>query len=363
MVARTLASDQTCPVKFSGDPRVAVWQREHQRIAEGLPPPNTDDRPRRHHYVPEVYLQRFSKRASRGAAQVRRIEARSGPTSAKTIGVRDAAVETDFYTIETDNPQHAHEAEHVIGVYEKAVGYAFQNLDKHGRAHFPDDIDRENLSHFMALQFVRGHDTGDFLEHLLTETSRLVLSTAAEHPPIIRRHLGESGLDTSDEAVADEADLMREAAGTVHATPHRNQTVAMVLDTAVELMPYFYARRWVIGCSATPLVTSDRPVLLLSDELDREEWRGLGVGTADSIVFVLDRHRLLLMRHPDEQNVDAVIDVSPRLASFVNIRLANGARRWVFHQPDDEPLGGVPFDPQPPATSGRSPWRSLPHEE
>lgn len=47
------------------------------------------------------------------------------------MGIRHAATETetDFYTIGTDDPRRAHEAEHTIGLFEKAGGYAFKRID------------------------------------------------------------------------------------------------------------------------------------------------------------------------------------------------------------------------------------------
>jgi Protein of unknown function (DUF4238) len=153
-------------MRFSADPRIAVWEREKARIDANEPPPNAENPPRRHHYVPEMYLKRFAARTKpKGTPRLRRFEAKEGPGGGSIIGVHDAAVETDFYAIESDDPRREHEAEHILSVFEQAAGYAFANLDR-GADHFPDDIDRESLSMFMALQFVRGHDTADFQERL-----------------------------------------------------------------------------------------------------------------------------------------------------------------------------------------------------
>ena len=149
---------------FSDDPRIAVWEKEKARTDANEPPRNFANPPKRHQYVPEFYLGRFSARSKKRKAtpRVMRIESSLGTSSRTLIGVHDAAVETDFYTVETDDPRRVHEAEHIIGVFERAAGYAFANLDRYGPKHFPDDIDRENLSLYMALQFARLHDTRDF---------------------------------------------------------------------------------------------------------------------------------------------------------------------------------------------------------
>ena len=330
---------------FSGDPRVALWEREWARIEANELPPNADNPPRRHHYVPEMYLRRFASRSKgKGTPRVRRVEPRLGPVSAITIGVHDAAVETDFYTTETDDPRRAHEAEHIIGVFEKAAGYAFANLDRRPND-LPDDIDRENLSLYMALQFVRGHDTRDFQERFYTQTSRMLMRVAASQPNYVRNFLTERGDDASDEAVAKASAAFSKAAKTVTATPHKNETVAAILRGPTDFMPYFFKRKWIVARSKAPFLTSDRPVVLLERQDPSDAWRGVGLGTADMIIFVLDRQRALLMQHPLPDHHEGVVDIEPHQTRAINRAVANRARRWLFHHPQADPLAGVPFNP------------------
>jgi hypothetical protein len=342
---------------FSDDPRIAVWQREMARIDANEPPPNSDAPPKRHHYVPEMYLRRFAVQMGRkGVPRVTRIEAKAGPKSSIVIGVRDAAVETDFYNIETDDPRRVHEAEHIIGVFERAAGYAFATLDRLGSGHFPDDVDRENLAMFMALQFVRGHDTGDFQTRIYTQTSRMIMRVAASSPEYVRNFLKERGEDASDEAVAKAAATFREAAKTVLVTPHKNETVEAVLRGPIDFMPYFFKRRWILARSPIPFLTSDRPVVLLERHDPKEAWRGVGLGTADAIVYPLDRRRALIMRHPDPELGEGIVDIDAGFARKLNVAVADRARRWIFHHPNDKPLDGVPFNPKP-KTQGPAPAR------
>jgi hypothetical protein len=49
--------------------------------------------------------------------------------------------------------------------------------------------------------------------------------------------------------------------------------------------------------------------------------------------------------HPQEERAEGVIDVNEGFARKLNILVANGARRWIFHHPDDRPLDDVPFNP------------------
>ena len=333
---------------FSSDPRIAVWEKEKARIDADEPPPNYKDPPRRHHYVPQFYLERFSKRSSSKATpRIKRIEAKGGLDSAVVLGVPDAAVEVDFYRVEADDPRRAQEAEHIIGIFETTAGYAFANLDRGGANHLPDDIDRQNLACFMALQFARGPDTVDFQERAATLTSRMVMRQASTMPDYIRRRLLAQGDDASDEAVAQMASDLDEAARTAVVTPHRNNVVASIFRGVSTYFPYFYERRWGIARTPIPLLTSDRPIVLLQQPGRRKPWEGVGLGTADMIVFVLDRNRALVMQQPEPEHKEGIATVSAAFARQLNAQVANHARRWVFYHPDDNPLDGVPFNPNP----------------
>lgn len=336
----------SCEMAFSDDPRIAAWEREKARVEANEPPPNHQNPPKRHHYVPEMYLARFAARsAPTSTPRVQRLDAKSGPASAIVIGVHDAAVETDFYTVETDDPRRAHEAEHIIGIFEQTAAYAFANLDRYGSDHVPDDIDRENLSLFMALQFVRGHDTADFQTQFYTKTTRMMMRVAAATPGYVRNYLLQQGEDASDDAVGKATRAFQRGAEHMSVTPHKNETVASMLQSAVEFMPYFFKRRWIIARSAAPFLTTDRPIVLLQWPDPNDFWRGVGLGTAETVVFALDRHRVLLMRHPDPRLTEGVVDIEDAFARRLNIAIANRARRWIFHHPDDRPLDGVPFRP------------------
>jgi hypothetical protein len=276
-----------------------------------------------------------------------RVEAKCGPGSGKPIGVHDAAVETDFYRVESDDSRRVHEVEHIIGLFERAAGYAFANLDKLGPGHFPDDVDRESLSMFMALQFVRGPDTSDFGARFCTDTTRMGLRVAATAPEVVRNILSKHGEDTSDEAVARAAALFREGADAVSVSPHKNEIAAFMLRGIVDFMPYFFQRRWAIVRSPIPLLTSDRPIVLLAHEDPGDVWHGVGLETADVIVYALDRRRALFMQHPIPGHLEGVVDINESIARWLNIATANRARRWIFYHPEDAPLGDVPFNPNP----------------
>ena len=286
-----------------------------------------------------MYLRRFAGRVgSNKKPKIRCIEPKADPPRMMLLSVENAAVETDLYMVETHDARSQHIAEHLFGVFESAAGYAFANLDKDGN-HFPDEIDRRNLSLFFALQLVRGHDMGDFQTRLYTEVAKGLMRFSAERPEYVRRHLSEQGDDDSDEAVAQMVDDLREGTDDIKVVPHKNETVAAIMTAPPDLMPYFFRRRWFIMRSGVPLLTTDRPIVLMGEPKSGHLFGDdAGVMNARSIIYVLDRHRVLVMKRPDLATEEGLGTLSPEAASTINRTVASAARRWIFHHPDDEPL-------------------------
>jgi hypothetical protein len=52
------------------------------------------------------------------------------------------------------------------------------------------------------------------------------------------------------------------------------------------------------------------------------------------------------MQHPLPEHHEGVIDIETRHARVINSAVANHARRWLFHHPDDNPLADIPFNPE-----------------
>jgi hypothetical protein len=58
-----------------------------------------------------------------------------------------------------------------------------------------------------------------------------------------------------------------------------------------------------------------------------------------------------MMRHPEPEAAEGTVDADAGFARRLNVIIANLARRWLFHHPDDRPLDGVPFNSNPKARS------------
>lgn len=98
-------------------------------------------------------------------------------------------------------------------------------------------------------------------------------------------------------------------------------------------------RRWtVVRFQRKALITSDTPVTLLP--IDGADIRTpLSLASNAGILVPLDRRVALLMVHGGGQGV--TIAGTTQRSKALNQAIVFGARRCVFHHPDDDPLAGL----------------------
>jgi hypothetical protein len=90
------------------------------------------------------------------------------------------------------------------------------------------------------------------------------------------------------------------------------------------------------------LLTSDNPVGLWTTARDGEQ-PSHGASTAQAIFLPLDRQTALAMVH---RGTDAVATPGSVRARVINLAVASGAERWIFHHPSDRPLRQLQLPPR-----------------
>src|SRR5207244_3759263 len=100
-------------------------------------------RPKRHHYVPRAYLDRF---ASDGQVQVRWRDGRQYLANPKNV-----AVETGFYDIPDAHGEKSSVVEEGLAEADSSAIDVLRRIDVSGAAPEPQDRDRHALALFMAL--------------------------------------------------------------------------------------------------------------------------------------------------------------------------------------------------------------------
>jgi hypothetical protein len=285
--------------------------------------------PRKHHFVPKFYLRHFADDRERIAQVCRK--------SGKVVSVQmisNAAAINHFYTAELPDGTPSADVEKLLGHFETEAAPVVAALARHS---FPVSTeDRGKLAMYMAFQLTRGPEFRDFGQRVMTEVSRLILRVA---PPAHIRSVTEAqGKSITDEQIA----AMR--AAPLEVIPHQNESIAAMCKVAPSLADILFREKdWHVLVSDTPaLLTSDAPVTLWRRPSERSRVEGVGVQTADEILFPISPRTALLLV-PATGRQERVIPMDDALVARINTRVALRARRWIFHTPDTTPLAGLPI--------------------
>jgi len=127
----------------------------------------------RHHLIPQFFLKRFANEQN----QLLMVDGKSGKAS--MTHVKNAAVETGFYTIETDAGP-SDEVEEFLSKVESATAEALRTLD--GGTWPLLDRERGALASFIALQVVRGRDFRSAVNDFELRVMKLLMKLEATNP-------------------------------------------------------------------------------------------------------------------------------------------------------------------------------------
>lgn len=272
---------------------------------------------RSHHTVPRFYLKRFAD--DRGFTNVVRLpgDVRYPQSVAKV------SVINDFYSVGSGPERDAIE-KLIAHEIERPAAAVFRKVLDDGI--WPLNIeDRSILTMYLALQFGRGANRR---------------KSIAEFAEFMIKQGGPHGLPEGKDARA-------------QALKHIHIETMLDFET---IGLYFFGRIWNLFRVDGGLLTCDTPISLLPFE-DAEEDAGLGLGTAESIIFPMSTTTALVMNFHapdnlhDAENVvrgahDVVVDAPDGAVKAFNFQTISNARYSLFHHPDDS--GHVPADlPQP----------------
>jgi hypothetical protein len=296
--------------------------------------------PRRHHVVPKLHLRGFAD----DREQVR-VVTRDDLTKSYCASISDATVQRDFYALETDaGPSHVLETE----VLAKAEGECKAPLSRLLGGTFPPTMqDRLLLAKFIALQWVRSENQTERISALLEGLAKLVTVNATPHT-VRQAVLETQGREPTKEEITDWVAFLSDPAK-YEIKVHRNRVLQATFELTADVMQHLMHRQWcVLHGTGARFLTSDAPVVLWS----RPEQRvyGVGIATAEEILFPLDREHALCLWYPfasvakPEPNVQR--QATPEIVRWINGRVANNARRCVIHHPADHPLDGLDLPPR-----------------
>lgn len=292
----------------------------------------------RHHVVSRFLLERFADPA--GLVQVLH---RRDLSPAFVATPDNILVHKNFYTADTNHgPDTAIEAllaDHIEGPAARAIRRVVDERRPFRMAGL-----RSRMSMFFATQCCRGEWMRDAVNKMMIEDFRAV--TRAITPESYREwHREVEGSEPDEDEVRKIINFAQnENRYRVQLTSEANGHLEMMLKTALDLVPYFHYRNWLLLEFDEPiLVTGDEPVAVVG----RSTLPGsapIGIGTADEVVMALDSRHALVMVHPKIQAEERRYAGTVEMAAVVNANVAYGCHRFVVHRPGIAPpgLSGIP---------------------
>lgn len=293
-------------------------------------------RARRHHLVPQFYLQRFANDDGRVAL------CRLGdPPAIRVTSVRKAMFQNEFYTVQEPDGTHSDHVESFLANLEGEAATGFRALLDEGE--WPLSVEnRWRIAMWVALQSLRGAAPRQAMNELAT--GMLQMEIAAGGKDGLRRVLEEQGdlesladLDGVWELMSDFDDY------TLQVNP--NEHVRLMLEMLPGIARVMLARKWmVVTFERKALMTCDEPVSMPPAVVDGG-LVGVGSMNAPHILVPLSRRVGLWLN-------EVQVDVPPERWFETSVRhpgttwladrfnqatLANARRSLVTH-PDDQHL-------------------------
>lgn len=261
-------------------------------------------KPKKHHYVPQMYLWNFADADNRTQV-VRLAQQTSNAARINTI-----AAENHFHRFTVDGE----ETLYVEEIATKIEGHAAQPLlrliDPQKRVWPLPNDERLSLAFFVAFQFMRVPVARD-----------LYASMVAQLPDIFGPNLPMEFEDL-------DVPLMHGA--------------SMVGEALPEGAAALCNRAWTIfDFKLKTLATSDVPVVVLPDE-NATLRTAASLMSPGGLYFPLARRTALFIGPPGTSpQDDRTMPGNARLASLFNATTVQWARDCVFHHPEDDPLYGI----------------------
>lgn len=259
--------------------------------------------------------------------------------------INDATVRKDYYTVNRDGVE-PDEFERTLGLIETDFAPILRSVLN--ESNWPlNPKDRRKFATWIALQHLRGESIRNSGEEVYRAASKLEVGVSSAAQIREKFGLGES---FTDEQVEDIRAELLATADTFDVDHHQHLALVM------EMLPgmanvVFHRQPWLlIEFERKRLGTSDTPVALVPGELNKRSGVGLALGTAGELLVPLDRRRLLVLGELGDDKDDVRSRGTAQMANTANAHIAAGARKAVYHHPDDAPFKLVKI-PDKPRTS------------
>ncbi len=310
--------------------------------------------PKRHHYVPQMYLERFA--GPDGRLLVRR---RDGKTF--TTKPRNVAVETGFYDVDVGNGSVSKEVEHMLSDLEGLTAHALRSIDQTGKAPAPGSEERDVLSAFLAMQHVRTPVQRQRI--LFWDRLAQYLDGRELSPDLVASFLRDVHLrEEPSDAEVRSALTFAQGGGVPKQPPDKNESISLMLNSLPKLAATIDRYVWTVEHERKGrLITSDAPLVLWRPPSHRDQFEGIGIETATEIRLPLDPTKQLVLSRTTRP---PSVRVSPRRADECNRVVMADCHQFCIANPSDEPrVSQVPMKEHHPVMRFNAAPFSIRHED
>jgi hypothetical protein len=289
--------------------------------------------PKRHHYVPKFYLDRFTGANGTIAVVDRRREIATHCTNTK-----NAAVIAGFYSFLDDQGKTNANAESRLSALESDTSTVLKSLDSGAwNKASPTSEERDVLSLFMGVQIARTPEYRSwqkaFQEIHLRERYGYLLAyrDGGEHAMVenLTLRLGRAPNSIEMTNALDETGLL----DAIAANQDKRFFLEWLFESALKYGMYIAQLPWkVLESKDSSFLTTDRPVALWRAVASGQAQLGPAIATADVVYFALDSRHVLIMDRSAQMDWSFGFATAADVRR-VNFRIGHWASRYIFHSP------------------------------
>ncbi|MEU0083644.1 DUF4238 domain-containing protein [Streptomyces sp. NPDC006274] len=298
------------------------------------------NRVRRQHTVSRFYLNGFADDAGR----IRRVSLPGDPAPILSTG--DASVIKDFYTVTLPDGSLSDFFEKG---FSKIEGSAAEALKLILSGTWPIQGEhRKSFATWIALQHLRAEQIRQNQKNHNAEMIRLLVGVSGKEALRSLIQEAEERVVSDEELDIEWHDLTKPGGPDMAADA--NDHIRLLMNLLPSTSTYLNDCQWTLyKFTRRSIITSDHPVSLVVAP-DYPAWQGVGIFTADLFLVPLSRRHALTIQpknlREDMEIPDFTVSGSTKIARSINQETVMGARKYIYHHPEESPLQGI-YLPQP----------------
>ncbi|MCH8029436.1 MAG: DUF4238 domain-containing protein [Candidatus Dadabacteria bacterium] len=281
--------------------------------------------PKRHHYLPQFYLEGFCRDGYLWVFDSENEEYRRQTP-------KNTAVEKDFYTVVNKDGEKNNEIEKILSNVESWAKPVIHKIE--AREPLSQD-DRDLLSLFISFIKHRVPDFENFVNEFYEKTIKRVCQIMYSSEDNTRQILSKFEEETGEKLDGDPQDFMEFVKRDNYTLKmNRQLTLASMLNQSPDFANYLRQMEWVFTCAPenTSYVTTDNPFLLLPPEdYNPNNPYGVGILTPGAKKIVpLTKNTCLWMYERGDSTTYA--DVTEKDVDMINLVIASSCDRFLIGQ-------------------------------